>query len=201
LATSGTCVAAPAAREPPCWSKRRARRQRGISPRRCLHRRSRLPGTVPGTAAPRKAHSYCIVPPAGRRRSTRRTPGSQPKRPSPGRSSLLPCPRCSKTPCGMTSLRLRKAGREPSLQHSRPQHRLIRWPPPWTISVGRWPQVAERPGAGQRAPGRRIGRRLGDEPADEPCQRAKQLVQQANEADHIVERLQDRANQIAQGSG
>ena len=61
---------------------------------------------------------------------------------------------------------------------------------------------AERPGAEQPAPGRQfVLGALGNEPADEPGQRAKQLVQQANEADHIVERLQDRANQIAQGSG
>ena len=42
---------------------------------------------------------------------------------------------------------------------------------------------------------------LGDEPADEPGQRTQQLVEQADEADHAVERLQDRADQIAQGSG
>src|SRR5204862_2605966 len=42
--------------------------------------------------------------------------------------------------------------------------------------------------------------RLGDQPADQPGQRSEQLVQQADQADHIVERIQDGADQIAEWS-
>lgn len=60
---------------------------------------------------------------------------------------------------------------------------------PGARSLGAWPRAIA------------VVVSLGEEPANEPGQSSEQLVEQANEADHIVQRLQDRADQIPQGSG